>query len=102
MPSTSLRARKTRKIKRKKIVVVAAARRASGVKSDGQVGGSKSEKGMSGNEDGNADRPRARRTIWSMWLRAAVVDGDEVADASVRDVGGKERGRGSAVARNMW
>ena len=35
------------------------------------------------------DRPRARRKIWSMWARAAVVEGEEVdVDSVVRDVMG--------------
>ena len=49
-------------------------------------------------------RPRARRTIWSMFCSAAVVVGLEVvgAESREREVAGEGTGRGTWVARNMW
>lgn len=49
------------------------------------------------------ERPIARRKIWSMWARAAVVAGEVVEeDSVVREVASEGKGRGMWVARNMW
>lgn len=54
-------------------------------------------------EKGRAERPRARRKMWSMWARAAVVVGEDEVGVSVRDVvEGKGKGSGMCVAMNMW
>ena len=51
-----------------------------------------------------AERPRARRKIWSMCWSAAVVTGDvadEGSSSTERDVAGEGSGMGIWVARNM-
>ena len=63
------------------------------------------------NEEGDAldglpppkvDRPSARRKMWSMCWRAAVVAGEEVASSTEREVVVLGMGAGMCVARNMW
>jgi hypothetical protein len=46
--------------------------------------------------EGSAERPRARRKIWSMCARAAVVVGEDEVGVSVREVEvlGKWKGSG--------
>lgn len=49
------------------------------------------------------ERPRARRNMWSMCARAAVVAGDDVGGVSeVREVEVLGNGSGICVAMNMW
>ena len=49
------------------------------------------------------ERPRARRKIWSMWARAAVVAGEDVGGSfEVREVDVLGKGAGMCVAMNMW
>jgi len=79
------------------IVIVAAAMRSSLV----QV--VKGEVGVANGEPAPKDeRPSARRNMWSMCFRAAVVEGEVVAPSTERDVAVEGKGRGMCVARNMW
>lgn len=48
------------------------------------------------------ERPSARRKMWSMWARAAVVAGDEVGGESESEVEVLGKGSGMCVAMNMW
>lgn len=100
MPKTSLNANNTRNKREKNVSMVKKAIRSSLVHQ------------VEGNNDDwedppgppKVDRPSARRTIWSMCCRAAVVAGLELvgADSREREVAGEGTGRGTWVARNIW
>ena len=92
-------ANRARKRTRKKTSVVDAAMRSSTEMEVHQLG----EKGVEAERgDGLPARPRARRTIWSICWRAAVVAGEVVVAESEMDVAGEGKGRDMCVARNMW
>lgn len=98
MPRTSLKASRTRKRTEKKSAMVPNAIASSVVQRPfGEVWLDDAA------PTPNVDRPRARRTIWSMCWSAAVVAGLEVvAESTEREVALEERGSGMLVARNMW
>ncbi len=98
MPSTSLNASSTRKSREKNVSMVRKAMTSSIVQPLILV-----VEGEGWEPTPNVERPSARRTMWSMCCRAAVVARLEVVvDSTEREVAVEGMGRGTWVARNMW